>query len=634
MSSSQLYCSTSLFSQGERLKSSDFKFLCLLGDGAYGEVWKSRYKNTGQYYAIKIVGKEKVSRMLAQFQREIYIMYIISHPHIIKLYEHFEDSEFYYLVMELAENGNLRDKMSQIAQLGEADIRQYFLETLLAVEYLHSHVPAIIHRDIKPENIMFDKDQRVKLCDFGFSNYYDEERKTACGTLEYLPPEIVEKRSQDTSVDVWSLGILLYEMFTGTTPFSDSSNDMVLSNISSLSVRCPLEIPPLAKDLISLMLEKNSAKRFNAKQIKEHRWIKDFTPRKGTITQDLKPVVIKGEISKGKVLGEVAMTPSPRELNDSIVFSFRKSINSMKTQKINRTLGVNTTKTLITKNKTMLSRTQEALRLLEKQVDEKKCRYNEIVSGEKMIIAKIKDLDYDILRILNVCEVGVFKQKVLDLRDEVEQQQEECEIQAKILKNLRQKVKISTIAMFEKEEELRDLSKTLDEIKEQAIKENRDREMQIHELSEYLEMLNRKLKSSMNPIPLIGIDQKISEEIVSFVSVFMDNNCNDLTFSLKRSISTTESKARNVEKMLSSMKIGYSEEREKVISLIKRRKDQFFSLLRRKQHGDIQKIGQENRDKEFKIISLIEQSRIKENEHYVEVVDIAIARNKLYVILI
>ena len=140
--------------------------------------------------------------MLEQFQREICIMYMISHPHIIKLFSHFEDHSSFYLVMELAENGNLRDKILQIPSLQENEIKQYFLETLLAIEYLHSYIPPIIHRDIKPENIMFDKDQKVKLCDFGFSNYYDEERKTSCGTLEYLPPEIVKKQSHDTSVDI------------------------------------------------------------------------------------------------------------------------------------------------------------------------------------------------------------------------------------------------------------------------------------------------------------------------------------------------------------------------------------------------------------------------------------------------
>lgn len=631
MSISQLYCSTSLFSQGEYLKPADFKFLCLLGDGAYGEVWKSRYKKTEQYYAIKIVSKEKVALMLPQFQREIYIMYIVSHPHIIKLYEHFEDFTSYYLVMELAENGTLRDKLSQVVHLEEKTIKQYFLETLLAVEYLHSHVPPIIHRDIKPENIMFDKGGRVKLCDFGFSNYYDTERKTACGTLEYLPPEIVEKKYHGTSVDIWSLGILLYEMFTGVTPFSDGDNAQVLSNISSLNVKCPLEVPPLAKDLISLMLEKNHDKRLRAKEVKEHRWVQEFEPRPGTIMQELVPTLIKQGKITGSLKGEVAFTPSPREINNSIVFSFRKSINSMKNHILDKNLGINNTRSLVTKHKDMLSTNLKILKQLEKKLHEKKAKFSEIVSKEKLMTAKIKDLDYDILRIVNVCEAGVFKNKVFELRNEVEQQSKECKIQSEILKNLRQKVKLSTISIFEKEDELQELCKSLNEIKERSIKENKETELEIHELFEYSKLLTTQVMNSKNPFPLVGLDQKLSEEIVTFVSNYMDENPEDLAFALRRLINLTESKARSLEKSFSNMKILYSEEREKILTLIKKKKDQFFSLLRRKQHGDIQKISQENREKEYKIINFIENSRQKENEHCVEVLDITIAQNKILV---
>ena len=117
-------------------------------------------------YALKQVPKEKVSKMLSQFRREVYIMYEINHPHIIKLFNHFEDDKFFYLIMELAE-GNLFHKLYREKQFLERVAAQYFREVLLAVEYLHSHIPAIIHRDIKPENILLDKEGRIKLTDFG-----------------------------------------------------------------------------------------------------------------------------------------------------------------------------------------------------------------------------------------------------------------------------------------------------------------------------------------------------------------------------------------------------------------------------------------------------------------------------------
>ena len=107
--------------------------------------------------------------------------------------------------MEFCSEGNLFQRLHRQKVFMEFEAGQYFREVLLSIEYLHSHVPAIIHRDIKPENILIDKDNRVKLTDFGWSNYYSsdvEPRHTVCGTPEYLPPEMVEQKTHDTSADV------------------------------------------------------------------------------------------------------------------------------------------------------------------------------------------------------------------------------------------------------------------------------------------------------------------------------------------------------------------------------------------------------------------------------------------------
>jgi aurora kinase, other len=614
------------FSPSESLLSvSDFKLLCLVGDGAYGEVWKARHRESDKYYAIKIVQREKVSKILSQFEREICIMYMISHPHIIKLFDHFSDSENYYLVMELAENGTLRDKITSIPNLQEHQIKKHFFEILLAVEYLHSYVPPIIHRDIKPENIMFDNKNSVKLCDFGFSNYYDEERKTSCGTLEYLPPEIVRKQSYGTSVDIWSLGILLYEMFTGETPFSDRNNDQILSNISTLKLRCPLGIPPIAKDLISLMLERDNAKRYTAKQIKMHPWLKDLTPTFQFLTPSFTPCLADNQY---------IMTSSPKEMSTSMVFSFRKSIVLMKQQILSKTTRVITTKTQVNTHKNLLNCNTQVLKQLEKALDQQQHVYTQISSQEKLLTAKIKDLEYDISRITNICEAGVFKQKVFHLREELNSNQKECFIQTEILKTIREKVKLNSIAIMEKEEELRELHKALSNIKEDSLKNSKENEIQIYELSEYLQLLSTKLKSSDNPILLLGTDQKISEEVVSFISSYMDTYTDNLTFNLRRLILSSETKARNIEKIFSTMKIKYTEQRQSIISQIKKKKDVFFNLLKKKYNKEVFEKNQENKSKELEIITKIEQSRMKEAEYSTEIKDIAIARNRLYVIFI
>ena len=140
----------------QELTRSDFDFERKLGDGAFGQVWRVRHKKTSNYYALKQVPKQKVTKMLSQFRRELYIMYEINHPHIVKLYNHFEDKDYFCLIMELAE-GNLFHKLYREKHFLEKVAVQYFREVLLAVEYLHSHVPSIIHRDIKPDNFLIGK---------------------------------------------------------------------------------------------------------------------------------------------------------------------------------------------------------------------------------------------------------------------------------------------------------------------------------------------------------------------------------------------------------------------------------------------------------------------------------------------
>lgn len=203
----------------EILSIKDFHFAEQLGKGAFGSVWKAVHVKTNMPYAIKIVLKQRLARMLPQFKREISILSNLNHPHIVKFHGHFEDSDSYYLILEYAENGSLFATLNRQRRFMQMDASQYFRETLSAVQYLHSHSPPIIHRDIKPENILLNSENRVLLADFGWSNYFNDPRKTVCGTIEYLPPEIVKKQEHGPAADIWCLGVLLYEMLMGKSPF-------------------------------------------------------------------------------------------------------------------------------------------------------------------------------------------------------------------------------------------------------------------------------------------------------------------------------------------------------------------------------------------------------------------------------
>ena len=158
-------------------------------------VWKTRYKSTGKIYAIKVINKDYIRKenMVEQMNREIEIMYRTDHPHIIKLYNHYEDDENFYLIMHCAGKGQLYSQLKRMKRLDERTVAQYMREVFSAVKYIHSLNPPIIHRDIKPENVLLDNDGRAKLADFGWSNFQDENKKreTYCGTPEYLAPEVL-----------------------------------------------------------------------------------------------------------------------------------------------------------------------------------------------------------------------------------------------------------------------------------------------------------------------------------------------------------------------------------------------------------------------------------------------------------
>ena len=232
-----LFPPPSVLSGAEReAQVTDFESLTqkAIGEGAFGEVYKVRHKATKNMYAIKVISKEKIlaSNMLPHIRREIRIMYSLTHPHIVKLYNHFEDDKNFYLVLELASGGTLWQRLARFKSFDEASAAQYLREVILAVEYLHSRDPPIIHRDIKPENILLDKEGRegrVKLADFGWSNFFntDRTRMTYCGTLDYLAPEMINQQGHSTKLDIWNLGVLLYELLTGTAPFQASNQAAV-----------------------------------------------------------------------------------------------------------------------------------------------------------------------------------------------------------------------------------------------------------------------------------------------------------------------------------------------------------------------------------------------------------------------
>ena len=252
-----------------------------IGKGGFGCVWKVRHKITKKIFAIKVINKDSIIKqnLVEQTNREIEIMYALDHPHIIKLYNHFEDNDDFCLIMQYASKGQLYAQIRRLKRLDQKSAAQYMREVISAVKYLHGRNPPIIHRDIKPENILLDSDGRCKLADFGWSNFHEgnKQRETYCGTPEYLAPEMINKSGHNESIDIWSLGVLLFEMLTGKTPFNfKGDRNQLYNSIKTLKICWTDDFPPLAKDLISKILRLKPSDRLSLDQILAHQWFKEI----------------------------------------------------------------------------------------------------------------------------------------------------------------------------------------------------------------------------------------------------------------------------------------------------------------------------------------------------------------------
>lgn len=147
-------------------------------------------------------------------------MYGLEHPNIVKLFNHYEEEDYIYLILKCATGGQLWQKLNRVGRFDEKTVKVFMTETMSAIEYLHTHNPPIIHRDIKPENILLDAGGHIKIADFGWSNINNHMRTTYCGTLDYLAPEMIMESGHDEKIDYWSLGVLIYELLTGKAPFA------------------------------------------------------------------------------------------------------------------------------------------------------------------------------------------------------------------------------------------------------------------------------------------------------------------------------------------------------------------------------------------------------------------------------
>lgn len=196
--------------------------------------------------------------------REIYVHRRLIHDNIVSLYNNYEDNDNYYMILDYANGGSLFSKIKKCKRgLDEDTSFRYFIQAASSIAFLHEN--NIVHRDIKPENFLTYTNGIVQLCDFGSCrDVNDEERRTFCGTYEYMAPEMVQDQPYSFGIDVWALGILLYELTHGYSPFRAQSkkvnpNKEEWEEIFKNIVKYNFTIDkPLSKNLCDLITSKES----------------------------------------------------------------------------------------------------------------------------------------------------------------------------------------------------------------------------------------------------------------------------------------------------------------------------------------------------------------------------------------
>ncbi|OMJ75198.1 hypothetical protein SteCoe_25710 [Stentor coeruleus] len=244
----------------------NFKIERVVGRGAFGKVYLVSKKDTGQFYAMKVLKKEMLEKknQITNTKTERQIMGDVESPFIVQLRFAFQTVDKLYMVMDFINGGELFFHLRRAQRFTEEKTRFYSAEVFLALNYLHSL--GVIYRDLKPENVLIDSDGHVKLTDFGLSKQFfssDEKAYSLCGTPEYLAPEIVSGKGHDQAVDYWSLGILIYEMLNGSPPFNHKNREQMYKDILHKPAPMKPHFSSQAVSLLSLLLEVNPSKRLS-----------------------------------------------------------------------------------------------------------------------------------------------------------------------------------------------------------------------------------------------------------------------------------------------------------------------------------------------------------------------------------
>ncbi|KAJ1428496.1 Serine/threonine-protein kinase, active site [Sesbania bispinosa] len=252
----------------------------LLGQGNFAKVYHGRNIITNESVAIKVIKKEKMKkerldRLVKQIKREVSVMRLVRHPHIVELKEVMANKAKIFMVVEYVKGGELFAKVAK-GKMKEEIARKYFQQLISAVDFCHSR--GVTHRDLKPENLLLDENEDLKVSDFGLSALPEQRRSdgmllTPCGTPAYVAPEVLKKKGYDGSkADIWSCGVILFALLSGYLPFQGENVMRIYSKSFKADYALPEWISPEAKNLISNLLVVDPEKRYSIPDIMKDPW--------------------------------------------------------------------------------------------------------------------------------------------------------------------------------------------------------------------------------------------------------------------------------------------------------------------------------------------------------------------------
>ncbi|KAL0130619.1 hypothetical protein PUN28_002330 [Cardiocondyla obscurior] len=246
-----------------------------LGKGQTGLVKLGVHCVLGKKVAIKIINREKLSEsVLMKVEREIAIMKLIDHPHVLGLSDVYENKKYLYLVLEHVSGGELFDYLVKKSRLTPKEARRFFRQIISALDFCHSH--SICHRDLKPENLLLDEKNNIKIADFGMASLQPAGSmlETSCGSPHYACPEVIRGEKYDgRKADVWSCGVILYALLVGALPFDDDNLRKLLEKVKRGLFYIPHFVPPECQNLLRGMIEVDPEKRLTLAEINRHIWV-------------------------------------------------------------------------------------------------------------------------------------------------------------------------------------------------------------------------------------------------------------------------------------------------------------------------------------------------------------------------